>query len=310
MFDPQHLHSIYRKLWLYRIPVLPKLLCCLNTLLTGCYLPASVRVGHDVRFEHWGLGVSVHPYTIIGDGTLLLPHARVMADKEGRGAARIIIGCRVQLSVGSVVLASGVLEIGDDAQIGAGALVRTSVPAGATAMGCEDPQLRRRYLPSSKSRYDPDSRPLIDPVAIHSLAQWLYRRGIQFLPGLLYRLNYLVNRCIISPTSEIGKRVQIGRWVTLNSQSTIGDESILRPGAMTARKVKARRAQPLDNIAVGKRVEIGAAAIVVGLGLMEVGDDARIEEGAVVTRSVPPACTVAGIPARIVGGPGGSQGEA
>jgi serine O-acetyltransferase len=38
------------------------------------------------------------------------------------------------------------------------------------------------------------------------------------------------------------------------------------------------------------------------LGNIEVGEDARIAAGSVVLESVPPRCTVAGVPAKAVGG--------
>jgi serine O-acetyltransferase len=38
------------------------------------------------------------------------------------------------------------------------------------------------------------------------------------------------------------------------------------------------------------------------LGNIEVGEEARIAAGSVVLQSVPPRCTVAGVPARPVGG--------
>ena len=52
---------------------------------------------------------------------------------------------------------------------------------------------------------------------------------------------------------------------------------------------------------IHRGVMIGAGAKV--LGNIEVGEDARIAAGSVVLSSVPPRCTVAGVPARPVGGP-------
>jgi len=52
---------------------------------------------------------------------------------------------------------------------------------------------------------------------------------------------------------------------------------------------------------IRRGVLIGAGAKV--LGNIEVGEDARIASGSVVLHSVPPRCTVAGVPAKPVGGP-------
>jgi serine O-acetyltransferase len=51
---------------------------------------------------------------------------------------------------------------------------------------------------------------------------------------------------------------------------------------------------------IRRGVLIGAGAKV--LGNIEVGEDARIAAGSVVLESVPPRCTVAGVPAKAVGG--------
>lgn len=52
---------------------------------------------------------------------------------------------------------------------------------------------------------------------------------------------------------------------------------------------------------VRRGVMIGAGAKV--LGNIEIGEDARIAAGSVVLESVPPRCTVAGVPAKPIGGP-------
>jgi serine O-acetyltransferase len=47
-----------------------------------------------------------------------------------RGAGKPVIGDRVRIAAGAIVL--GGIDVGDDARVGAGALVVKSVPAGAT----------------------------------------------------------------------------------------------------------------------------------------------------------------------------------
>nr|WP_049920134.1 DapH/DapD/GlmU-related protein [Halobiforma nitratireducens] len=53
-------------------------------------------------------------------------------------------------------------------------------------------------------------------------------------------------------------------------------------------------------VVVGKRAMIGAGAIV--LPGVEIGADARVAANSLVTRDVPPGTTVAGVPARPMGG--------
>ena len=52
---------------------------------------------------------------------------------------------------------------------------------------------------------------------------------------------------------------------------------------------------------IGDRVLIGSGAKI--LGNIKVGDGAKVASGSVVLKSVPEQCTVAGVPAKPVGGP-------
>ena len=127
-------------------------------------------------------------------------------------------------------------------------------------------------------------------------------KRIPVLPSLMYRLNYLINRVILPPNMAVGRRVRIARWATL-STTTLGDDVVIEPGVITARNVRHGRATPLTTIAIQDRALVGAGAIIVGTDYLEIGEGARVEEGAVVTKSVPPGCTVAGVPARIIAWP-------
>ena len=98
---------------------------------------------------------------------------------------------------------------------------------------------------------------------------------------------------------KTGRHVRIGRWVQI-SFVRLDDHAVIRPGVIIARNVRHGRATQVGEIVVGPGAEIGRAAIIVGADQLEIGAGARVEAGAVVTRSVPPGSTVAGVPARIV----------
>ena len=299
MFDPVSLYRVYHRLWRRRVPMLPAALYRLNRLVTGCDLPPSVVVGCDPGFAHWGLVVAVGPNTIIGDHCRLYPACRVLPAEAAEPWPQVTIGDRVQIGVGAVILAQRDLAIGNDAQIGAGALVVESVPAGATIVRCSDIHLRDRHREPQGRRGH-----VANPVTIHAVSRWLYLRKVPWLPGLFYRLNYLLNRCILAPTSRMSSTARVGRWVAL-SFANLGPGVVLEDGVVIARNVRHRRAVQDAYIEIEAGAKIGAQAIIVGADGMRIGEGARVEAGAVVHKSVPSGCNAAGVPARIVAPPTG-----
>ena len=295
MFDPLRLYRVYHRLWRIGMPVVPPALYRLNRVLTGCDLPPSAAVGRGVVFQHWGTGIAVSPNTVIEDDVVLLPQARLLVPAGHEDAVRIHVGRGAQIGAGAVVFAESSLHIGDGAQIGAGSLVQSSVGAGATVFGCRDIEFRLQCLPAAGS----NRPPLVDPRRIHALARWLYVRRIRWLPGLLYRANYVANRCIIGANIEVGKGVRIGRWVQI-SFTNIGESVRLDHGVIVARNVRRGRASQTDFIEIERGAEIGAGAVIVGADGMRIGEHSRIDKGAVVTKSVPPGFTAYGAPARVV----------
>jgi serine O-acetyltransferase len=113
---------------------LAELVSSMNALLTR----AEILVGAE-----FGPGLVIrHPYGIVvgagvragADCTLL--HQATLGEKRGDGGgehAYPCLGDRVTVGVGACVL--GGVQIGDDAHIGAGALVLQDVPPGSVAVG-------------------------------------------------------------------------------------------------------------------------------------------------------------------------------
>jgi serine O-acetyltransferase len=98
----------------------------------GIELPYSARIGRRLVIEHQS-GIVVHGATVMGDDCIIRQGCtlglRSLADLD----AAPVIGNRVSLGAGSVVL--GRVTIGDDAAIGANAVVLADVPARAIAVG-------------------------------------------------------------------------------------------------------------------------------------------------------------------------------
>lgn len=107
---------------------------CLNKLVEwtcGISLPCSVRVGRRVRIWHHG-GMILHARSI-GDDCQIRQNTTFGVARNGDNEALPIIGNRVDIGCNSCIL--GAINIGDDAKIGAGAVVLKDVPAGCVAVG-------------------------------------------------------------------------------------------------------------------------------------------------------------------------------
>lgn len=98
----------------------------------GIEIPHTATIGRGVIVEHQG-GIVVHGGTVIGEGTIIRQNCtlgnRSLSDPDDAP----VIGKRVNIGAGAVIL--GHVRIGDDAAIGANAVVLTDVPAGALAIG-------------------------------------------------------------------------------------------------------------------------------------------------------------------------------
>jgi serine O-acetyltransferase len=98
----------------------------------GIVIGSTATIGRRLSIEHHG-GIVIHGSTIIGDDCML--RHGVTLGNAGRedplGAPTI--GNRVELGAGAKIL--GRLSIGDDAIVGANAVVTRDVPAGAVVGG-------------------------------------------------------------------------------------------------------------------------------------------------------------------------------
>jgi UDP-2-acetamido-3-amino-2,3-dideoxy-glucuronate N-acetyltransferase len=99
----------------------------------------------------------------------------------------------------------------------------------------------------------------------------------------------------------IGERVRLQSNVYITAFSEIGDDVFVGPCAMTTNDDTMGRRAPDDHMAgarLRRACRVGGGAVI--LPGVEVGEEAFVAAGAVVTRDVPPHKVVWGVPARIV----------
>ena len=98
------------------------------------------------------------------------------------------------------------------------------------------------------------------------------------------------------PPNTIGKGLTIYHWgpLIVNGFTKVGDYCTIRPDVVIGYKDKSGPA-PI----IGNNVVINSGCRIIGNGII-IGDNVIIAPGAVVTKSIPSDCIVAGVPAQII----------
>lgn len=123
--------SVRPKLLRAPLTVIYRMMHKLTQWMGGIDLPFSVIVGRRVKLEHFGGMILIAER--IGDDVIIRQNTTFGISSVSALGARPVIGDRVDIGVGAAIL--GGVQVGDDAVIGANAVVRRDVPAGAVVGG-------------------------------------------------------------------------------------------------------------------------------------------------------------------------------
>ena len=112
-------------------------------LASACDIPLECRyLGRGLLLPHRGLGVVIHPETVMGINCAIFHGTTLGMNWDGKAP---ILGDCVEVGPGAKIL--GGVKIGDYAQIGAGAIVTKDVPAYSLCVGYNKVAHNERRFP-------------------------------------------------------------------------------------------------------------------------------------------------------------------
>ncbi|MEO0881866.1 MAG: serine O-acetyltransferase [Pseudomonadota bacterium] len=134
----------------------------------------------------------------------------------------------------------------------------------------------------------------------HRIAHWLWGQGRATLAFHFQSRVSELFQVDIHPATRIGSGVMLDHatGIVIGETAVIGDDCSILQGVTlggTGKDVGDRH----PKIGNGVLISVGAKV----LGNIKIGDKAKIAAGSVVLKDVAPLCTVAGVPAKLVGGP-------
>jgi serine O-acetyltransferase len=126
------LHRFAHRLYLARIPILPRFLSQLGRFFTGIEIHAGATIGRRFFIDH-GAGVVIGETSEIGNDVLIYQGVTLGGTGKEKGKRHPTIGNNVVIGTGAKIL--GNIQIGDHVKIGAGSVVIRPVPDHSTVVG-------------------------------------------------------------------------------------------------------------------------------------------------------------------------------
>ena len=131
MINAYSFYKIAHKLYLKKIPILPKLIKLFCFLIYNSSIPYECILGKGTRFAYSGIGVVLHKRTVIGKNCMIGTQVTV-GGKSGHFEVPVI-GDNVYLATGAKIL--GPIKIGNNVTVGANAVVIKDVPDNCVVAG-------------------------------------------------------------------------------------------------------------------------------------------------------------------------------
>ena len=126
------LHRVSHKLYVNKIPLLPRIISNLSRIITGVEIHPGAEIGRKFFIDH-GMGVVIGETSIIGDNVLI--YQGVTLGGTGKETGKRHPTLKNDIVVGSGAKILGNITIGNNVRIGAGSVVIEDVPDDSTVVG-------------------------------------------------------------------------------------------------------------------------------------------------------------------------------
>lgn len=155
------IHQFTHWIWSHNFRTLARLVAHIGRLLTGIEIHPGAKIGERLFIDH-GMGVVIGQTAIVGDDVTLYHGVTLGGRGDGQSGEKRHPTLQNGVMVGSFAQVLGDITIGENARIGASAVVINDVPAGCTAIG--NPARFVNCKGQSAAYGLPSSRNVVDPV--------------------------------------------------------------------------------------------------------------------------------------------------
>jgi serine O-acetyltransferase len=144
-------HRLGNALWRRQVFLLARLVSNIGRLLTGIEIHPAAQLGRRIIIDH-GMGVVIGETAIVGDDVYMYHQVTLGGTSSARGKRHPTIGRNVIIGAGAKIL--GDILVGEDARVGANAVVVQDVQPGVTVVGIPARAVERnRVMPIAKPSF-------------------------------------------------------------------------------------------------------------------------------------------------------------
>lgn len=125
-------HRLAHWLWRYKVPFIPRLISQISRFLTGIEIHPGAEIGRGFFIDH-GMGVVIGETAEIGENVLICHEVTLGGTSLSVGKRHPTIGNNVIIGAGAKLF--GPLTVGDNSQVGGGAVIVKDVPPNSVVVG-------------------------------------------------------------------------------------------------------------------------------------------------------------------------------